>query len=440
MANTINRQTGEVFLDNWAGITENVITIETILARNTHAGKTRAAFRIPGAPVVPGSLQVSAKLETGETITAHADQNGFFKTGGVHGRVIYQSGVADIAFGTWVTVTPAIEQEWWYEADKVQDGKIFKGTPVEPESIRYNAAVYSHLPLDAGQVGIDPVRLPTDGRVQFIKSGDLLVLSDEQSMPPATVSPGQTLNTGRTRLSRVRVIGSNGRGISEGYTADLDAGTVTFSNVSGYSQPITVKHYCENLLQVIDAQIDGSVAVSTPVTHDFPEGSVAATALYFGDKFARVSRVFDQMSWGGTKWLDSVDGNQAVASYNTTVAPIKVTNAGAVTERWALRFANSTEVDVIGEHVGHVGRFSINEAIAPPNPSAGNAPYFRVEAAGWGGGWIQGNVLFVHTVGAVADAWLLQCTNKGQSAVMDDRCDIVLRGNVDRPGPDQVGP
>lgn len=441
MSGTINRQTGEVFIEDWTGITDNTVIIETIVTKHKQQEATRLAFRIPSAPVVPGGLQIYAELEDGKTISARANQDGDFKDGDIQGHVTYQTGVVDVVFGRWVTVTEEVKKEWWYDASAEQGGKVFKSLPVVPESITYNATVYSHLPLDAAQVGIDPVRLPPDGRVQFIKAGDLLVLSDEKAMAPATVSNEQTLNTGRQRLSRVRVVGSDGRGIKTGYTTDLDAGTVTFKDVAGYKQPVIVKHCVEELSQVIDAQIDGTLAVATPVTHDFPKGSVAATALYFGDRFARVSRVFDQMAWGGTKWQDAVDGDPAVATYNTTIAPIQVTNAGAITERWALKFTSGgAEVDVIGEHVGNIGRYSINNDIAPPNPNAGNAPYFTIKAAGWGGGWIGGNVLFIHTVGALADAWALQCINKGQSAVLDDKCEIVMRCNVDRPGPDQAGP
>ena len=46
-------------------------------------------------------------------------------------------------------------------------------------------------------------------------------------------------------VSRVRVIGSDGNVINTGYSANLEAGTVTFSDVSGYAQPVTIEHRIE---------------------------------------------------------------------------------------------------------------------------------------------------------------------------------------------------
>ena len=37
--------------------------------------------------------------------------------------------------------------------------------PVIPLLLRYNAVVFTSLPLDATLLGLDPVRLPADGRV-----------------------------------------------------------------------------------------------------------------------------------------------------------------------------------------------------------------------------------------------------------------------------------
>ena len=120
------------------------------------------------------------------------------------------------------------------------------------------------------------------------------------------------------------------------------------------------------------------------------------------------------------------------ANYNQTIAPFVVTNRGAITERWALRFVSSTQVDVIGENVGNLGRFPINAEIAPINPTA-NAPYFSVKAAGWGAGWNAGNTLFIRTIGAIAPFNIVRTVQKGAATVQDDRFCIVARANVDRP-------
>ena len=102
-----------------------------------------------------------------------------------------------------------------------------------------------------------------------------------------------------------------------------------------------------------------------------------------------------------------------------------------------MKFVNTTEVDVIGEHVGLVGRFAINADIAPENPHE-SVPYFKARAVGFGGGWVAGNTLFIHTVAASAVLWTVRTVQKGQGAVLDDNFELTCRYNVDRPGDDQL--
>ena len=70
-----------------------------------------------------------------------------------------------------------------------------------------------------------------------------------------SVSNGQTINCARVRLSRVRVVGHDGAVINTGYSTDLEAGTVTFINVSGYSQPVTIEHRIEDMAVVLLTQL-----------------------------------------------------------------------------------------------------------------------------------------------------------------------------------------
>ena len=134
------------------------------------------------------------------------------------------------------------------------------------------------------------------------------------------------------RLSRVRVVGHDGAVINTGYTADLEAGTVTFINVSGYSQPVTIEHRIEDMAVVRDVQISGEISFTRALTHEYPLGSHVSSALVAGDLFARVNLVFDQSTWNGA-WSDALSGSSATATFNNTQYPIRVTNRGALTER-----------------------------------------------------------------------------------------------------------
>jgi hypothetical protein len=96
-----------------------------------------------------------------------------------------------VRFGTVVTAA-GNESEPWFDAENVrQDGKIFRPEPVAASSLRYSAVAYSYLPLDADLLGIDPVRLPSDGRVPIFRPGGFAVVGHTGRSPPrsATARP-----------------------------------------------------------------------------------------------------------------------------------------------------------------------------------------------------------------------------------------------------------
>ena len=334
-----------------------------------------------------------------------------------------------------VTLTAADKLEWWYDAADVgalQAGKIWRPWPVDPTTLRYNSVSYFYLPIDAEILGLDPVRLPQDGRVPIFRVGSYVVVGHTGTTPPATISNGQTINCARTRLSRVRLVGSDGATIHTGYTADLDAGTVTAVDVSTWLQPVHVEHRIEQLDRLRDVQINGDIATVGQLAHDFPAGSTVSSAITAQTLRARVTQLWDQQTWDGITWLDAISGNPAPATYNDTLAPIELTNAGALTERFALRFTNSTTFECIGEHLGFIGSGTINADFAPINP-VGAAPYFTLRALGWGTGWAAGNVLFVHIVGAIYPFACIRTVQMGPALGVDYSFELLGRGDVDRP-------
>ena len=76
-----------------------------------------------------------------------------------------------------------------------------------------------------------------------------------------------------------------------------------------------------------------------------------SSALLFGDMFARVTGVFDQVTWTYV-WSDARIGANATGEYNTVNYPIEVLNNGAVTERWRINFTSANAFQVIGENLG----------------------------------------------------------------------------------------
>ena len=430
LAGAVNYQTGAATLSAWVPGQANTLAMHSLLTALDGNPVDEVVFRIPVAPVRPASVQLLATKLTGGTLNVTANTNGNLVAAGCIGVVDYETGVVRARFGSWVTAA-GNESAVWYDANAVFNGQIFKPAPVFADSIRYNAVAYSYLPLDADILGLNPVRLPQDGRVPIFRKGDFAVIGHTGTVGPYTVANGQTKDCGRVRLSRVRVIGANGNVINTGYTADLEGGTVNFTDVSGYSQPVTIEHRIEDMAQISDVQINGQLGFTRQITHAYPVGSVVSSALIAGDLHARVSELFDQVTWTNV-WSDTPIGSAATGTYNDVLSPVEVTNVGAITERWALIFTSTTAYNVVGEHVGVVASGSTGADCAPINPAT-NQPYFTIPALGFGNLWAAGNVIRINTIGSIFGFWVVRTIQQGPETVSDDSFTLLTRGDVDRP-------
>ena len=395
-------------------------------------------FRTQAAPIKPTGMVLTLLDLEGNALTATGDLSGNLIGTHMWGKFDYQTGLGELMFGDFVldsSLTAEQKAEWWYDpADvgAVQAGKIWRPWPVDPTTLRYNSVAYFYLPLDADIIGLDPVRLPPDGRVPIYRAGTYVVIGHTGVVPAATYTAGQTINCARERLSRVYLVGADGQLIRTGYVPDLDAGTISVTDVTGWVQPVTVKHRIEQMARVADVQIDGTLKLTKQLAHDFPVGSVVSSAIMAGNLRARALPVFDQQTWDGVTWSDVTVGNPAPATYNDGAFPVVVTNKGAITERFALRvLTGGTDVEVIGEHVGNLGTFSRNTAIAPINPISG-VPYFTLAAAGWGAGWVPGNTLFLPTVGTYYPMAVIRATQPSEAIGTDYAFEITERGDIDR--------
>ena len=437
---TLDYAAGTALMTDYVvGASPGSITLQSLWTRRT-PWKTASIFmRTQAAPIKPTGFVLNLLDTRGTALTAIGDLQGNLTGTHMRGRMGYQTGLVELQFGDYVldtSLTPEQKAEWWYSADDVgavQPDKIWRPWPVDPTTLRSNSVAYFYLPLDADILGIDPVRLPQDGRVPIYRVGSYVVIGHTGTIPAATLSNGQVINCGRTRLSRVHLVGANGALVTSGYTTDLDAGTVTVVDVTGWLQPVTIKHRIEEMARLQDVQIDGSLRMTKNLSHEFPVGSVLSSAIMTGNLKARVSALFDQATWDGVSWADDTTGNPATASYNDAAYPITVTNAGALTERFALRFlSNAIDFECIGENVGNIGTGSKNTTFSPINPISG-APYFTVQAAGWGNGWAAGNVLFVHTVGAIYPYAAIRTVQPSEAVGTDYSFELLTRGDVDRP-------
>ena len=277
----------------------------------------------------------------------------------------------------------------------------------------------------------------TQGNVPVLYAADPILIHHTASTTAAAVANLDVVNVARTSLSRLEVVGSDGTVHARfdvnapaptgvGCTANLTAGTVTFSDVSGYAQPVTIRHRIEELLQ-ISSIVGVTVNFNRALSREYPSGSKISALMRLGDLQGRIEGGFAQQAWTGA-WADVVTGGTPLADFNDTEHPITTTNAGAVEERWAVIFTNTTTYRVIGEALGEITGGSTALDYSPVNPVTGE-PYFTLPAAGWGIGWAAGNVWRFNTKGANAPVWALRSV--APSAVGgDDSVTVEFRGYV----------
>jgi hypothetical protein len=294
--------------------------------------------------------------------------------------------------------------------------------------------VYSFLPLDADLLGIEPIRLPLDGRVPIFKAGNIAVVhhtANEQL--PNPVSAGEVVTLSRGALALVDIRDQAGELLPETlYTLNLAAGTITFSDpldLTGYTQPLVAYHRIEDMVLIAEAQINGLIRTVGPITHDYPATETQiSTAIIFGDLAARIVRSFTQKTWDNV-WRDERSGDDTSAKYDDLNYPIILTNKGSIAQRWAIKFTSSTTFDVISERLGVIASGTTGSDVAPINPAT-DVPYFTIDSRGWGSGWSTGNVLRFDTSAANAPMWIARTTMQGPVEEPTDDFIIQIRGDA----------
>lgn len=450
-AGTVEYSSGRATLSAWPALVAPAQALKALLVRVNAPVTDETCFRVALAPVRPGSLSIRATpvKSSGAAINVTADTVGrVYQAGVVDGHIDYQTGVVRLRWGGWVldsSLTNEQKQEVWYseEARQMLDGvlKIFKPRPVYADTVRYNAVGYSYLPLSADIIGLDPVRLPSDGRVPCLSVGDLALISHSTTHAVANPSAGGTVDTGLTGVARARVYDATGAALPPNrFTLEPITGVVTWANpldLTGTTGPYTVEAMIEDAALITDADINGQITLNLPLTHDYPEGALVSSAFVFGDLFAQTGVLFAQQAWTGV-WSDERIGNPILAQYNVLQHPVEQTNAASWRERWMLLFTSTTAFRVIGETLGDItdalggaGFHDTSHDLAPINPLTGT-PYFILRWPGWGSGWVAGNLLRLNLLPpAHFPVWVAQTVQPSPPTEGLDRFRLLLRGGVD---------
>ena len=417
LVGSINYQERTAILDTWIGGTAAGITVYSAATAGDKILTNRIQFRTPAAPIRPQSFIIVVTAEDGTIINATAGVTGDITGPSVAGYINYQTGVVSLQFTTIADpITGTTSAAFVFP-----DGK-------------YSAVLYSFLPLDASLIGLDPVRLPSDGRVPIYRPGDVAVVHNSIStVMPLALTADQAVDVGRTRIAAIRIEDSTGQIVpATKYLPDLDTGILTMANPLdkiGYPEPWTAIHRVEDMNLVSDVDISGRLTLTRPLSHAFPANtSYVSTALVISDLGSRVSNLLDQTTWTGV-WSNVLIGDEPTAEYNDALYPITTTNAGSLQQRWALIFTTQTSFRIVGETIGEIGYGSTGTTTMPTNPNS-SVPYFVVESGGWGLGWSAGNVLRFNTIGANYPIWIARTVMQSEPAGDSDTFRLQIRGNV----------
>lgn len=416
---------------------DNTLTVHSLAGRLGSQYLTEVEFRTPGAPLRPGSFTVAGVTMHGKRISATAGFDGKISGEFVEGEIDHTTGIVTLGFGEAIPDSAAYAGEDWYNPDLVREGKVWKPEPVYADSLTYACVVYTYIPLKASLLGLNPVRLPSDGRVPIVKPGDVVVIHNTSKMQIAGApTAGQVITLPRA-ADNVEIYDSSDpplRVPTSMYAHERGSDTITVdaanNDFSGYTMPLVANHRIEDMALVSETRINGGITLTRGLTNSYPkEGTLVSSALLFGDMQARYYGLFDQKTWKNT-FSDSVDGDIAAATYNEIDYPVRVLNSGAVTERWALVFTSQEGYNIVAEKRGVImTNCNINEDVSPINTATGK-PYFTIYAAGFGSGWTSGNAVRFNTEGAAADVWAVRTTLQGPETEAYDWFTIQPRGDA----------
>ncbi|PIE82669.1 MAG: hypothetical protein CSA10_00005, partial [Cardiobacteriales bacterium] len=342
------------------------------------------------------------------------------------GTVDVEFGVVDVKFGELVDAIGK-ESEEWFDSNAVVDGKIWQPRHVFADSVMYNAFAYSSLPINSQIIKIDTVRLPQNGKVPIFRRGDSILISNSKTQDLGSAfQGGQTVNLSRNDVDRICLKDSNDKPINaQLWDYDLEAGTITWAtplDLSSYQMPIIATHSQEERNRVLEVDISGQLKLLEPVMRDYPLEDTYVSSLLIGDNLqVRHSIPFTQRNWDGV-WRDEPQGEQLLNRLNLTDYPMTLTDDGAITQDWLIKFTSASQFEVYGDTLGYVGQFDILTDLAPINPAT-SKPYFTINKSAFGGSagqsasWASHDVIRFKTWGTLMPVWILcsaQPTNKVQ--------------------------
>lgn len=279
--------------------------------------------------------------------------------------------------------------------------------------ITYQAVALSYLPIDTNIVKIDTVRLPPDGRVPIFRRGDDILISNRKvDNLGSAFTGGQTINLSRGDLDRICINDADNQPVNaELWDYDLDKGSITFKttiDLSAYKMPLSAVHTREERNALLQVDIDGTLSLKFPTKRAYAiEDTFVSSMLLHDDLQVRVSVPFTQRNWKNI-WQDTPDGDQLLNKLKLTDYPMILTDDGAITDRWMIKFTSGSQFELYSEALGFVGKFDTLTNLAPINPATGK-PYFTIDKRAFGTDtpWATQDVIRFNTWGTLMPVWVL---------------------------------
>jgi hypothetical protein len=442
-AGTVDYTTGIASITDWAAGGSTSISIKALLCESGVSPVGNLCARVPGQAIKPSSFYIQFNRRSdGALKSATADADGNWTTADMTGHIDYSTGFFSMQFGVLVldsSLTSDQKAEPWYNSSNVDGtGHIWYPNEALSGTINYSCVVQTILPLSAGVLGLDPVRLPSDGRVPIISAGNTLVFREPLTFTfTGTVAAGDTTSLPRGSLESAVLYDSAGVQVDIGlYTADLSAGTLTINtgaDISSYTQPFVCTHTRGEMVLCVDAEITGQISFAPSLVNSYPAATSYVSSALIGPNAGNLQASYDtkfiQTTWNynpSTLWKDSVQGASPTANYDDINYPIQVTDQDTIKQRVALIFTSSTGGNIAFEDLGVVGTFTTSANVAPINPATGN-PYFIMDHLGFGTGWAVNNAIRFNLDGAGFPVWFARSVQVGATSSLDDLFTVETR-------------
>jgi hypothetical protein len=413
VAGTFDPISGNATITDWTVGATGTLSVISLLTQPGLAPIVTVNGRAPGNPLRVGSFYIQARRANDNTlINCTADANGNLTSADMHGTINTLTGVYNIAFGAYVLnsgLSDADKAQPWYSAANVGgDGYIFRPAPIIPGSMTYNCVVESYLPQNPLLLGLDPTRLPNDGRVPIIRPSYKLVFHENALFTmPGSLTSGQVVDIGVTNLRDTTLYDAHGTLVinTSGtvYAVNIVTGHITMGtslDLSAYTQPLVANYRWEDLVECTDTQIGGQIKFSPPLVHGYSAANARVSSLLeFGDVSANYQNLFAQQTWANV-FLDVRAGDPITPQFDDLTYPVQVVNRDCETLRVAYIFTSASGGNIAIEGRGIIGTFTTSANSAPLN-LAGN-PMWVLNHLGWGvsAGWSVGNAARFNFQGA----------------------------------------